>query len=451
MPINIIGSMVVQGPEVLPGWQYIKSYGPLLAVIGGLKYYCRGTTNTWERDLHGKVYIITGGTSGLGAALVDDLAARGAQLILLVRSIEDAWLTEYIQDLRDKHSNFLIYAEECDLSSLYSVRKFATKWLDNSPPRRLDGVVCTAAEALPYGKERENSIDGLEIQTAVNYVGHYHLLTLLSPSLRAQIPDRDVRVILTTCLSQAMGNLDLKDPLFIAKRYPKNKPWTVYGTSKLQLGLFAKEFQRRLLAVPRKDGSPLNVRVNVVNPGFMRSPSTKRVLSFGSLFGLFLYLVYLPILWVFLKSSAQGIQSILYALMCPDFINLDGGNFISECDIYKPARAEFEDAELQKNLFDATEKFISEVEKDSAYKRKKAEAIAKKSKETKDKKEKESNAKSNDNSKEDIGLKTNSQPKGEVPLFPELDKDGNIKSSKPAATNNSKSKNNKKGKKGKKT
>lgn len=447
MPLNILGSMVLDGPEVLPGWQYIKTYGPVVALIGGLKYYFRGSTNTWERDLHGKVYIITGGTSGLGAAIVEEMAAKGAQLILLVRSTEDSWLTEYVQDLRDRHSNFMIYAEECDLSSLHSIRKFATTWLDNAPPRRLDGVICTAAESLPYGKERENSVDGIEIQTAVNYVGHYHLLTLLSPSLRAQIPDRDVRVLLTSCISQAMGDLDINDPLLITKRYPKNKPWRVFGTSKLELGLFAKEFQRRLLAIPRKDNSPCNVRVNVVNPGIMRSPSTKRVLSFGSLIGLLIYVLLLPILWIFLKSSHRGAQSFFYALMCPDFISLDGGNFISDCAIYRPARKEFEDAELQKTLFDNTEKLIEQIEKDSAYKRKKAETLAKKDGKAKNEKQKEETKTNSKN----IKLEHSVQSKDDVPLFPEFGNDGKPKRAETKTQGNSKSNNKpKSGKKNKK-
>jgi len=451
MPLNIIGSMVLDGPDVLPGWPYIKSYGPLVLALSGLKYYCRGATNTWERDLHAKVYIVTGGTSGVGAAVVDELAAKGAQIILLVRSVKDAWLTDYVQDLRDKHQNFLIYAEECDLSSLYSVRKFATKWLDNVPPRRLDGVICCAAESLPYGKERENSIDGIEIQTAVNYVGHYHLLTLLSPSLRAQIPDRDVRVILTTCLSQAMGDLDLSDPLYMNKRYPKNKPWRVFGTSKLQLGLFAKEFQRRLTAIPRKDNMPNNVRVNIVNPGIMRTPSTKRVLTFGSLFGLLIYIIMLPIWMILLKSSTRGAQSFFYALMCPDFISLDGGNFISECSIYHPARKEFNDVESQKELYDNTAKLIEQVEKNSAYKRKKAEQLAKKdnNKKEAEKKKEEKDSKT----KQDIGLQSTKQ-KDEVPLFPEINEDDELEGGKTTGAstgkNGGKSKGSKKGKKGSK-
>ena len=36
---------------------------------------------------------------------------NGAQLILLTRRTNDQWVAEYIEDLRDKTNNGLIYAE----------------------------------------------------------------------------------------------------------------------------------------------------------------------------------------------------------------------------------------------------------------------------------------------------------------------------------------------------
>lgn len=318
---------------------------------------------------------MTGGTSGLGANLAYELASKGAQLILLVRSTEDSWLVDYIEDLRERTDNFMIYAEECDLNSLYSIRKFATKWLDNQPPRRLDGVICCAAESIPIGKARQVTVDGVEKQMGINYLAHFHLLTLLSPALKIQLPDRDVRIVMATCVSQALGDLDMKDALWLNRRYPTREPWKLYGTSKLMLTMFAKEFQRRLNSFERKDKAPCNVRVNMVNPGIMRTPSTRRFLSMGAIWGLLVYFILFPIFWIFFKSTSQGAQSFLYALAAPVFKNLDGGNVIQECKILKPARKELSDDGLQKALYDETEKLLEALEKSSAIERKKQEKI----------------------------------------------------------------------------
>lgn len=376
MPIDIIQSAVANGAaETIPGWEYIKQYGPVVLGLGATKYYFRGTVNTWERDMHGKVYMVTGGTSGMGAEIVRELATKGAQIILLVRSIEDSWLTEYVDDLRDSTDNFMIYAEECNLDSLYSIRKFATRWLDNKPPRRLDGIICLAADSIPMGKPRQITEEGVEKQLGINYLSHYHLLTLLAPALRSQPPDRDVRVLLASCASQSLGQIDPEDILYEHKRYEPNKSYKYYGTSKLLLGLFGKEFQRRCNQYERKDNMPCNVKINMVNPGMMRTPSTRRFLSMGTIWGLMLYLLMYPIWFLFLKNGYEGQQSFLFALWGPAFLQIDGGQFIQECKITTPSRKEFQDQELQKKLFEGTELVINRLEKQSAIERKKQQKL----------------------------------------------------------------------------
>lgn len=366
MPLDIAASALLEGPQAIPGWEYIKAYGPTVATVVAAKYYFGGAVSGWEREMHGKVFMITGGTSGMGAYLADYLARKGAQIVLLVRTTEDQWLTEYVENLRDTTGNFMIYAETCDLADLYLVRKFATHWLDNQPPRRLDGVICCANEAMPAGKPRNVSVDGLERQMAVNYVGHFHLLTLLAPSLRVQPPDRDVRVVLATCSSMAAGSIEEKDLLWQSRRYPLWQPWRVHGTSKLLLGMFAKEFQRQLNAYERSDKAKCNVRINLVNPGLVRTPLTRRQLSFGTLWGLFLYVLMYPLWFVFLKSAAQGVQLMIFALCAPVLAQLETANLIQECKIQPRIRKELVDAELQKQLFDETEKHIATLERASA-------------------------------------------------------------------------------------
>lgn len=372
MPVNIIGSALLNGPETIPGYHELITYGPILAALGAIKYYFKGSTNTSERDMHGKVYMITGGTSGLGAEVVKELASKGAQVILLVRSIEDAWLVDYIDDLRTATDNFMIYAEVCDLNSLYSIRKFATKWLDNLPPRRLDGIVCCAADCIPIGKSRQVTEEGIEKQLGINYLAHYHLLTLLAPSIRSQPPDRDVRIVLTSCATQSLGEVDTDDLLYENKRYLKNLSYKLYGTSKLLLGLFGKEFQKRCLNYQRKDLLPCNVHISLVNPGMMRTPSTRRFLSMGTIWGLILYIILYPIWFLFFKSTADGMQSILFTLWSPLFLQNYGFQLVTECKIIRPSRKEFADENLQELIFNQTEKIIERLEKQSAIERKKA-------------------------------------------------------------------------------
>lgn len=382
MPIDYILSLVLDGPENTAGWSLIKKYGPPLAVAGAAKWYFGGTPNTFDRDVNGKVYLITGGTLGLGAQIAYELAVKGAQIVFLVRLLTDLWTVEFIDDLRQRASNFMIYAEECDLADLHSVRLFATKWLDNQPPRRLDGVVCCAAECIPYGSDRQSTANGIERQLGVNYVGHYHLLTLLAPALRVQPPDRDVRIVVATCATHLIGSVVLDDLWYQKRPYPKRLPWQVYGTSKLYLGLFAQEFQRQLDNYERKDKTPCNVRINMANPGIMRSALTRRFISVGTIWGLFLYLLLYPIWWFFFKLASQGAQLFMFALWAPFLRQIPGGQLIQECKVVTEKRSEYDNENLQKKLFDLTAKHIEELEKAAAVERNRANKNGKKKPQT---------------------------------------------------------------------
>lgn len=388
MPINIIGTALVKGTDAIPYYKEIKTLAPYVAVAGAVKYWSRGASNTWERKLHGKVYLVTGATSqGMGTSVVLEMARLGAQLIILTRTI-DEWTTEWCNDLREKSKNDLIYMEQCDLADLWQVRKFATGWLDNSPPRRLDGVVIMSGDMEPWGiprvskPMRRSSADGLELQMATNYVSIFHLLDLLQPSFKAQPPDRDVRIIVTTCWLQSMGEVNVEDPLWQSAKYDSSLKF--FSSSKLQLSLCMLELQRRLLNDMKKlqkDGKEIkanHVTVTLVQPGTMRSQSLRRVLSNGSvilLLFLYCFLLY-PLLFLLTKSARRGAQSVLYALMTPELeeVNLqdDRVKYICDCSMTKLVRKEFQDEPLQAKLYDKTQTAIHELEKKMAMKRNRA-------------------------------------------------------------------------------
>ncbi|CAL9733056.1 hypothetical protein MOUN0_O12398 [Monosporozyma unispora] len=387
MPLNIIGTALFEGTDKIPYYPVIKRVTPYILATWGIKWLCRGPTNTWERKLHGKVYIVTGATSqSMGTSVIFEMAKLGAQLIFLTRNL-DEWSTDWMDDLRERTGNELLYMEQCDLSDLYEVRKFATKWLDNSPPRRLDGVIVMSGNMEPWGipklspPMRKSSVDGLELQMAINNVGVFHLLNLLQPSFKAQPPDRDVRIIVTTCWLQVMGDINVEDPLWKDVKYTSALKF--FASSKLQLSLSLLELQRRLLERKNKDKTVeltgKNVKVILVQPGTMRSPSLRRVISNGSVsLLLILYCIVLyPILWLFVKSGSRGAQSILYALNTPELeeSNLKDtkAKYITGCSLVKFARKEFDDEDLQKQLFENTERDILALEKKMAIKRKQKE------------------------------------------------------------------------------
>jgi NAD(P)-dependent dehydrogenase (short-subunit alcohol dehydrogenase family) len=296
---------------------------------------------------------------------------------------------DFIMDMRAQTNNELITAEYVDLSSLHSVRLFATKWIDNAPPRRIDTVILCANTRTPPGGNIAITDDGLESSWAINYLANFHLLSILSPALRAQPPDRDVRIIFGTCSSYMGGELpDLglldESAKKGAKTGPKSKskqqaaptpkpesftPSLAYATSKLAVMAFASAFQKHLASYARPDKKPMNSRVIVVDPGWTRTPGMQRYLSFGSLWGLALYLVMWPFWWLVLKGPDAGAQTFLYAAMDEHYGRGAGGRFLKECREVRFLKPEIEDEEVQKKLWELSENTIQTLEKEAAMRR----------------------------------------------------------------------------------
>lgn len=319
-----------------------------------------------------------GGTTGIGAEIAKDLAKRGAQLVLLVRQpLNDPFLQDFIIDLREFSGNELITAEQVDLASLFSIRKFATKWVDNAPPRRLDLIILCAATIVPKGSQVRVSDDGVESIFAINYLANFHLLSILSPAIRAQPPDRDVRVLLATCSSYMGGTIPDQVPRpklpsshKQAKTFVATNPTQAYGSSKLALMTFGQAFQKHLDAYQRPDKYPMNARVVLIDPGFTRTAGTRRFLTGGSLLGLLAYLLTWPTWWLFLKSANYGAQSFLHTAMEREYGEGQGGRFVKECkDVLSVLKPEVTDEAAQKKLWEMSEKAIEALEMEGARKR----------------------------------------------------------------------------------
>ncbi|KAI0453087.1 short chain dehydrogenase/ reductase [Xylaria acuta] len=386
MPLPFLYETIVNGaPGWVPDWARdpwaLTKVVAVVVVLYLIKIYSSGATNRAEKTMHGRVIMITGGTSGIGTAVTRELARRGAQIVLLTRlPPSDPFLADQIGELREQTKNQMIYAEQVDLSSLHSIRKFATKWIDNAPPRRLDMLILCANTLTPPGGERMETEEGIEEMWMVNYLANFHLLGILSPALRAQPFDRDVRIIIPTC-SSYIASPDLGDALSKKKWTPKK----AYARSKLAMMVFGQAFQKHLDAYKRPDQLPMNARVVFADPGFTRTPGMRRWLTRGSVWGLMLYVFSYFLPWMFLKSAEMGAQSILHAVMESSLGRGTGGKLIKECMEVDFARTDVKNEDIAKKLWEASDKLIEKTEKEQAALR----ALEKKHQEMREKEKKE--------------------------------------------------------------
>ena len=184
---------------------------------------------------HGRTFVVTGASAGLGLETARILAHRGAHVVLAVRNVEKGEAAA--ATMRGQ-----VEVRRLDVSDLGSVRAFAAD-ID-----RLDVLVNNAGVmGVPFG----TSPDGVEMQFATNHLGHFALSNLLLPKLSD-------RVVVVGSQSHRGGDLDLEDLDWKRRGYGG---YAAYSTSKLANLLFLAELQRRLTAA----GSTL--RATGAHPG----------------------------------------------------------------------------------------------------------------------------------------------------------------------------------------
>ena len=155
------------------------------AVVPGfsrLGFAVRSRMNAWDKvsnsNLSGRVIVITGPTSGLGASVARTLASTGAQLVLVGRNKDkcDA-IAANLREHFPHVSPVVVVAEMGDLQSVAE----ASRVLRSQFPR-IDVLIHNAGALL---NERTASVQGIEQTLASHVLGPFLMTTMLRDSLRA--------------------------------------------------------------------------------------------------------------------------------------------------------------------------------------------------------------------------------------------------------------------------
>lgn len=200
-------------------------------------------------SMAGKTCVVTGATSGIGAAAARALAGMGARVVVAGRDPLRCQST--VDALRAATGNPAIEPAVADLSSLAEVRRLATELKGRYP--RIDVL---ANNAGAYFAKRRESSEGFEMTWALNVLAPFLLTHLLLDRLVASAP---ARVINTSSNAHERARLKPED----LDGRSKHAGFRAYGRSKLALNLLTTEFARRV--------DPKAVTVNAYHPGFVAS------------------------------------------------------------------------------------------------------------------------------------------------------------------------------------
>ena len=197
-------------------------------------------------DLTGKIVIVTGCSSGLGAETARALASKGARITMTGRNVEK---TQTVADgIREATGNERLEVRALELDVPDSVRAFAKGWLADHDELNLL-INNAGVMACPEGRNAE----GWEQQFATNHVGHFLLTALLAPALKAGAPARIVNV---SSGGHRFSDVNYDDMHFEKRDYDK---FVAYGQAKTANVLHAVELERRL--------GPAGVHAVAIHPG----------------------------------------------------------------------------------------------------------------------------------------------------------------------------------------
>ena len=300
-----------------------------------------------EKDLSGKIAIVTGGYSGIGLETTRALVAIGAKVIIPAKRTEVA-----VQNLEGIVSKENIV--EMDLGNLNSVRKFTEDFKESFG--KLDLLINNAGiMACP-----ETRIgNGWESQFAVNHIGHF----LLTKELMDTMAENDgARFVSLSSSAHSLTGILWDDIHFRNNSYDK---WMAYGQSKTASSLVAIEFHRRMVD---KGVSGFSVHPGGILTPLQRHLQKEEMVALG---------------WMdedgspsemaknFFKTTSQGASTTLWCATSSS-LNGIGGVFCEDCDIAKRKNEVDEslqryfgvadwavDTEEASKLWDVTEKMLA--------------------------------------------------------------------------------------------
>ncbi|GAA5879872.1 hypothetical protein JCM16303_004379 [Sporobolomyces ruberrimus] len=343
-------------------WQLTK-WGGILTTALSIRSWSKGYVCIEERELAGKTYMLSGGFSSTGLEVLQFLAAQGAQVIALHPEPTSPAVVQLLMLLRSTSSNERIYVEQCDLSSIDSIKCFIQKWQKDAKSgmvqdleARIDGIVfCDGDGGGNEGNgcglrmrkaEQVGTTESIEKRHATHLTGRHALVQLLLPTLlrSASTATSPIRIINQVSPFYSAVTPSTFEPLdldYASRPFPSRAPWVAEGQVALASILLWREFQSRLeltsSSMPTKK-EPSSTPVTPSAPPSDAVPTSSPILSLSvcpgltrtyvrqslrastshpqfSPIGLAIYLFLLPFVWLFTKSASEGAQVVLGALM----------------------------------------------------------------------------------------------------------------------------------------
>ncbi|KZV90299.1 NAD(P)-binding protein [Exidia glandulosa HHB12029] len=214
-------------------------------VTGTWKELFPPKTSNWTAEdmpeLTGRVYIVTGGNSGIGKETVKALLKKGGKVYMASRN--ETLAREAIEDLERETGRTAIFLK-LDLADLASVKQAAEEFM--AMESQLNTLFNNAA--IAWSPIDELTAQDYDLQFGTNVLGHFYFTKLLLPVLfqtyDANPSDKPRVVTNSGTIHKTFPKIDY-ETLRDSKKRRKLTPNQIYSQSKFGNVLLANELARR--------------------------------------------------------------------------------------------------------------------------------------------------------------------------------------------------------------
>ncbi|USW54271.1 Putative short-chain dehydrogenase/reductase SDR, NAD(P)-binding domain superfamily [Septoria linicola] len=298
--------------------------------------------NSAVPDLSGRVYVVTGGSAGIGFGICAHILQHNpAALYILSKKGEH--LEEAQEGLKKYGDVGKVHTIQCDLEDLQQTDEVAGRL--SKELLRLDALVLNAGLGVgPYAESK----DGIDTHMQVNVFAQHHLAMMLLPLL---VQTHDSRLVLQSSDLHrgASSDIEFKD---IAEINQDIGPARLYNRSKLAQVLMVRALVRR------KQQGKLGMKagsapwINATHPGAVTTDQQEQAVEAYGTLGKIGVAATRP----FMKEPIdEGCRPALFAATSPDIVKqrIDGSYIVPNRKVSSTS-AQAESDELSEALWNLT-------------------------------------------------------------------------------------------------
>ncbi len=248
--------------------------------------------------MNNKISLVTGANAGMGKVIATELARLGATVVMVSRDRQKG--EEARAEIAAVTGNPALDLLVADLSSLQAVRHLVEEF-----QQRYSHLHILVNNAGAHIQQREVSVDGIEMNLAINHLSSFLLTNALLDTMHASAPARIVNVA-SNAMTRSINLDDLQsEQTFV--------PFDVYGQAKLAMVLCTYALARRLAGT--------SITVNTLHPGLTATNIVNNVAPP-------IARPFVGIIKRFLQTPQQGARTALYLATSPEVEGVTGQYFI---------------------------------------------------------------------------------------------------------------------------